>query len=65
MNKKMEIIFLDDEELEMTDLNERDIDYHRWYLNKVYAGMLREADVIDKCTRIFRNTFRNIYLILF
>jgi len=58
MNNKMEIIVQEDEEIELTELDERDSDYHRWYLKKIFAGTLHEKSVYDECERIFRRTFR-------
>lgn len=46
--------------LGVTELNEKDIDYHRWQLETVYCGMLREASVVDDCARRFNRTFRRI-----
>ena len=44
--------------LGVTKLNKKDIDYHRWHLETVYCGMLREASVIDDCVRLFEQTFK-------
>lgn len=44
--------------LGFTELNEKDIDYHRWQLETVYCGMLREVSVTDDCARRFERTFR-------
>lgn len=58
MNKQLEIMVQEYEEPEMTELDERDCDYNRWYLSKVFAGTLHEKSVYDKCELIFRRTFR-------
>jgi len=60
MDKKLEIIVQQSDELEPTELDERDCDYHRWYLHKAFAGMLHERSAYDKCERIFRSTFETI-----
>ncbi len=46
--------------LGVTELNEKDIDYHRWHLETVYCGMLREVSVVDDCARRFKRTFKRI-----
>ena len=51
--------------LGVTELNEKDIDYHRWHLETVYCGMLREVSVTDDCARRFERTFkrRDYYIV--
>ena len=44
-----------------TELNEKDIDYHRWHLETVYCGMLREVSVTDDCALRFERTFKRRY----
>ena len=68
-NKLAERLFITESRrnppLGTTELNERDIDFHRWQIETVYCGMLHEVSVIDDCVRRFKRTFkRNDFFII-
>jgi len=51
--------------LRFTDLAVTDIDDHKLSVERVYRGMLREAGVVDDCSRRFEQMFKNrdIYIV--
>ena len=44
--------------LQVTELNGVDIKDHKLQVESVYREMLHEVNVIDKCLRIFEETFK-------
>lgn len=51
--------------LGFTDLAVTDIDDHKFSVEQVYRGMLREVSVVDDCCRRFERQFkhRNFYIL--
>ena len=48
------------EDLRFTELAVTDIDDHRFSVERVYRGLLREAGVIDDCCRRFERQFKRM-----
>lgn len=46
--------------LSFTDLAVTDVDDHKFSIEQIYQGMLREVSVVDDCCRRFERQFKKI-----